>query len=170
MSDAVRILLLADSHLGFDLPVRPRVERRRRGHDFLANYASALQPALDGEVDIVVHAPEYEGFGLVMLEAMAASRPLVVNDAPGGMRELVQHGVNGLVATAGSPIALAEVLLKVVVSPSLRHELGENGRRICEERYSAEVMARRTQEVYEELLRPAKYLSWPRQQRRSSAT
>lgn len=51
----VRILLLADSHLGFDLPVKPRVERRRRGHDFLANYASALKPALDGVVDLVVH-------------------------------------------------------------------------------------------------------------------
>ena len=55
MSHAVRILLLADTHLGFDLPVRPRVERRRRGHDFLANYATALAPALAGEVDVVVH-------------------------------------------------------------------------------------------------------------------
>jgi DNA repair exonuclease SbcCD nuclease subunit len=55
MSD-VRILLLADSHLGFDLPLKPRVQRRRRGHDFLANYAAALKPALDGEVDVVVHA------------------------------------------------------------------------------------------------------------------
>ena len=56
MSDDVRVLLLADSHLGFDLPVRPRSTRRRRGHDFLANYAAALQPALTGEVDLVVHA------------------------------------------------------------------------------------------------------------------
>ncbi|MGH7711905.1 MAG: metallophosphoesterase family protein [Gemmatimonadaceae bacterium] len=55
MSDVIRILLLADTHLGFDLPVRPRIERRRRGHDFLANYATALQPALDGAVDLVVH-------------------------------------------------------------------------------------------------------------------
>lgn len=51
----VRILLLADTHLGFDLPVNPRIHRRRRGHDFLANYAAALQPALTGEVDLVVH-------------------------------------------------------------------------------------------------------------------
>lgn len=51
----LRILLLADSHLGFDLPVRPRVERRRRGHDFLANHERALGPALRGEVDLVVH-------------------------------------------------------------------------------------------------------------------
>jgi exonuclease SbcD len=51
----VRILLLADTHLGYDLPAQPRVQRRRRGHDFLANYATALKPALDGEVDLVVH-------------------------------------------------------------------------------------------------------------------
>jgi DNA repair protein SbcD/Mre11 len=51
----IRILLLADSHLGFDLPTRPRIERRRRGHDFLANYSAALSPALAGEVDLVVH-------------------------------------------------------------------------------------------------------------------
>ena len=54
-SVVIRILLLADTHLGFDLPVNPRINRRRRGHDFLANYATALQPALDGEVDLVVH-------------------------------------------------------------------------------------------------------------------
>ena len=55
MADVIRILLLADTHLGFDLPVRPRVARRRRGHDFLANYATALRPALAGEVDLVLH-------------------------------------------------------------------------------------------------------------------
>ena len=56
MSHDVRILLLADSHLGFDLPAQTRITRRRRGHDFVANYHAALQPALDGEVDLVVHA------------------------------------------------------------------------------------------------------------------
>jgi DNA repair exonuclease SbcCD nuclease subunit len=55
VGNVIRILLLADTHLGFDLPVSPRVNRRRRGHDFLANYATALQPALAGEVDLVVH-------------------------------------------------------------------------------------------------------------------
>jgi DNA repair protein SbcD/Mre11 len=52
---AIRVLLLADSHLGFDLPDRPRSRRRRRGPDFLANYAAALEPALAGTVDMVVH-------------------------------------------------------------------------------------------------------------------
>jgi exonuclease SbcD len=52
---AVRILLLADTHLGIDLPLHPRIERRRRGHDFFANYERALQAARDHAVHAVVH-------------------------------------------------------------------------------------------------------------------
>ena len=53
--DVLRVLLLADTHLGFDLPQRPRVEYRRRGPDFFANTERALAPAHGGEVDLVVH-------------------------------------------------------------------------------------------------------------------
>jgi len=55
MTAEIRILFVADSHIGFDLPQRPRVARHRRGHDFLANYRTALGPAMRGEVDVVVH-------------------------------------------------------------------------------------------------------------------
>lgn len=51
----VRVLLLSDTHLGLDLPTQPRVERRHRGDDFVANYHRALEPAKRGEVDLVVH-------------------------------------------------------------------------------------------------------------------
>lgn len=53
--DLIKILFLSDTHLGFDLPRRPRVKRRRRGPDFFANYERALEPAWRGEVDLVVH-------------------------------------------------------------------------------------------------------------------
>ena len=51
----IRILFLADTHLGFDYAFRPRIERRRRGPEFFANFEHALQPALQGRVDCVVH-------------------------------------------------------------------------------------------------------------------
>ena len=51
----MRVLFVSDTHLGFDLPARPRVERRRRGPDFFACFERALEPALRGEVDVVVH-------------------------------------------------------------------------------------------------------------------
>lgn len=53
--DLIRILFVSDTHLGFDLPRRPRIERRRRGPDFFANFETALEPALRGDVDLVVH-------------------------------------------------------------------------------------------------------------------
>ena len=51
----IRILFLADTHLGFDLPFKPRVQRRRRGPDFFKMFELALEPAHRGEVDVVVH-------------------------------------------------------------------------------------------------------------------
>ena len=54
-SPVIKVLLLADTHLGFDQPLRPRTERRLRGPDFFANTRRALEPALRGEVDLVVH-------------------------------------------------------------------------------------------------------------------
>ncbi|MBW2263399.1 MAG: metallophosphoesterase [Deltaproteobacteria bacterium] len=51
----MRVLFLSDTHLGFDLPMRPRVSMRRRGPDFFANYEMALERALEAGVDAVVH-------------------------------------------------------------------------------------------------------------------
>ena len=51
----IRILFLADTHLGFDFPFKPRVQRRRRGPDFFDMFELALEPAHRGEVDLVVH-------------------------------------------------------------------------------------------------------------------
>ena len=51
----IRILFLADTHLGFDLPIRPRVERRRRGFDFMANFDRVLATAVSERVDCIVH-------------------------------------------------------------------------------------------------------------------
>ncbi|MFC2025933.1 hypothetical protein ACFLUC_01930 [Chloroflexota bacterium] len=56
MTDGIiRILLVADTHLGFDMPFRPRVQKQRRGPDFFANFESALKPALCEQVDLAVH-------------------------------------------------------------------------------------------------------------------
>jgi len=51
----LRVLFVSDTHLGFDMPARPRVDRRRRGPDFFACFERALEPALRGEADVVVH-------------------------------------------------------------------------------------------------------------------
>ena len=52
---SIKLLFLADTHLGYDAPLRPKVQRRRRGDDFFNNYRTALQPAYAGKVDVLVH-------------------------------------------------------------------------------------------------------------------
>ncbi len=54
-SSSFHLVFLADTHLGFDQPVRPRVKRRRRGPDFLANFRRVLAAAVEQQVDLVLH-------------------------------------------------------------------------------------------------------------------
>jgi DNA repair exonuclease SbcCD nuclease subunit len=55
MKDQIKILFFADTHLGYDLPVQPRIQRRRRGEDFFSNYQRILDYALRNKVDLIVH-------------------------------------------------------------------------------------------------------------------
>lgn len=51
----MRVLFVSDTHLGIDMPARPRVTRPRRGEDFFRNFERALDVARRGAVDVVVH-------------------------------------------------------------------------------------------------------------------
>jgi DNA repair protein SbcD/Mre11 len=50
-----KFLFIADTHLGFDYTLHPRIERRRRGDDFFANYYHAIETARRERVDFVIH-------------------------------------------------------------------------------------------------------------------
>jgi glycosyltransferase involved in cell wall biosynthesis len=108
--------------------------------------------AIMEQVDVVVHTPLYEGFGIVVLEAMAAGRPVVANDAPGGIAEMVIHRQTGLVAPAGSSAAVVEALARLARDPAERRRLGQNGRARYEQQFSARAMAERTAAVYRRVL------------------
>ena len=51
----IRILLFADTHLGFDYPIRPRLQQRRRGPDFFANFRRVLDHARETRPDFIIH-------------------------------------------------------------------------------------------------------------------
>ncbi len=104
------------------------------------------------EVDVVVHVPRYEGLPFAVLEAMAAGRPLVVNDSPGAVSEAVVDGETGAVVPARSPAVLAETLARLAADPDERRRLAAGALRRSAEEFSAAVMARRTAELYEAAL------------------
>jgi glycosyltransferase involved in cell wall biosynthesis len=117
---------------------------------FLGFRADARQ--LMKQVDLVAHVPVYEGFGMVVVEAMAAGRPVVGNDAPGGVSEIVVHGETGLIVPTGSAEALAQALAYLVESPQERARLGQNGRVRQQRLFSARSMVERIEETYTHVL------------------
>ncbi len=98
--------------------------------------------------DIFVAPSRFESFGLVFLEAMRESKPVIGCDA-GGMPEVVEHGKTGLLVEPGNVAALIDAIQRLAADPSLRARLGEAGRKSFEKKFSSGRMAEDSRELYE---------------------
>ena len=102
--------------------------------------------------DVAVFPSLYEPFGIVVLEAMAAGTPVVVSDS-GGLAEIVEHEVDGLYAITGSANSLADQVLSILKNDVLARRLRENALQKVQKRYDWRVIAGKTLEVYESVIR-----------------
>lgn len=111
--------------------------------DLMARYRQA---------DIVcAPARGFESFGMVILEAMAASVPVVASDIA-GFRTLITPGHEGLLAPAGDAQGLAAALLTLLHDPERRHRLGEQGHRTAE-RYAWDAVVPHLLDYFDEISR-----------------
>ncbi len=93
-----------------------------------------------------------EAFGVVLLEAMARSKPCIVTAVPGtGMSWVVQDNHNGLVVPPNDPDALAEALKRLAKSRAKCKEMGNAGLTRFTENFTIEVAATQTAKIYREL-------------------
>ena len=111
-------------------------------------------PELLACCDLFVLPSLYEGLPLSILEAMAAGKP-VVSSAIEGTEEAVVDGETGLLVPPGEASALADAIDKILSDPELGSRLGLRGRDRVRMEFSAEVMAKRVGDVYDEILNPA---------------
>ncbi|MBZ5657201.1 MAG: glycosyltransferase [Acidobacteriia bacterium] len=108
-------------------------------------------PAVLASMDVAVLTSDSEGLSNVILEAMAASLPVVAYDV-GGNAELVSQQRGALVA-AGDEAGFADAVQRILLEPSLRQQLGRDARRFAEENFGLERVRNRYLELYETLLR-----------------
>lgn len=101
--------------------------------------------------DVFVFASESEGFGLAVLEAMAAARPVVAFRLP-AIEEFAADGESALLVGRGDVAGLAAAVRKVLADPSLGAALGRAGRATVEQRFPPDAVARTFEEVYDEVL------------------
>lgn len=90
-----------------------------------------------------------EPLGLVALEAMASSTPVVASKK-GGIPLAVKSGYNGFLVRARSAKEIAEKVNKILKNPELEQKLGENARKIVEEKFSWKLISQKFHTVYEQ--------------------
>lgn len=78
------------------------------------------------KADLFVHPTTDDCFPLVLVEAMQYGLPIVTTDE-GGIPDIVEDGVNGLVARRQDPESLADCIEKIVIDAELRLQMGQNG-------------------------------------------
>jgi glycosyltransferase involved in cell wall biosynthesis len=101
--------------------------------------------------EISVTASIYEGFGLPAAEAMACGTPVIATRA-GALPEIVGDDGTGILVPPADPPALAAAIKRLLDDKPLRQRMGESARERIEKSFSWEVAAKKTLEVYRELL------------------
>ncbi len=109
-------------------------------------------PALMKALDVLVLPSHREGFGLVLVEAMAAGAAVIASDTS-AIPEIVTDGVEGLLVPPRDPAALAAAMLRLGSDPALRRRMGEAGHAAARSRFSAERMLDEHDRLLREVIR-----------------
>jgi glycosyltransferase involved in cell wall biosynthesis len=101
--------------------------------------------------DVFAFPSRFEGFPLAVLEALLARSAVVAPDV-GSVAEAVHDNETGLLVPTEDPAALAAAIRRLLAEDNLRRRLGEQGRRLVLEHFTAAHMTRAYQSLYDELL------------------
>jgi glycosyltransferase involved in cell wall biosynthesis len=139
------------------LGIGPReAATRALAHDLGLDGAVVLPGRLEirdwlARADVFVHTSRWEGFGMVLLEAMLASLPVVATRVS-AVPEVVADGETGLLCEPGDDEGVARALTALLDDPQRARALGEAGLARARTEFSVERMAERTLAVYESAL------------------
>ncbi len=151
VKEGEKVVLLLVGGDGLEEQMRPLarelgIEQRIR---FLGvrDDVQALMKAADG----YLMSSAWEGMPMALLEAAASGLPIVSTDV-GGIREVVQQGVNGYLVEARDPDRLAEAIQRLMELPAReRDEMGKRGRRSIENRFGLSAVVDQWEALYTEL-------------------
>ncbi len=143
-----RFVILGEGELREHLE-RQVHEHHLEKHVLLPGFRTDVLGCIKG-FDLFVMSSVTEGLGTSLLDAMACSRPIVATSA-GGIPEIVEDGVNGLLVPPRDAGALAAAIVRALGDADLRARLGRTGFERVRDRFTVERMVSATAEVYERI-------------------
>lgn len=108
-------------------------------------------PEILANCDIFLLTSDSEGFPMVLVEAMASGKPIIATSV-GGVPEIVEDGINGILVAPGDSRAFAEAILKLARDDKLREGMGKRGREKAEKEFNMRTVALKYERLYEKLL------------------
>ena len=118
---------------------------------FLNGRPYHLMPQLYSESDVTVLPSHAEGFGLVLIEAMAMGQPVIATSV-GDIPKIVFDGKDGLIVSPYSPVKLADSIMLLYHDSKLRHRLGMAGRAKVQDEYDLNKILDKVRRIYESVL------------------
>jgi len=106
-------------------------------------------PAVTAALDVAVLPSWREAQGLSILEAMALSRPVVASDV-GGIPEMIEDGVTGLLVEHDNPTALANAIVRLLTDHAFADTIGRAGHDLVHDRFCIELMVKAVEQIYDE--------------------
>ena len=139
-----------------DGPLRSELERMVSDlgmtEDFIFTGFREDIPEVLAALDVLVLSSLKEGLPMILLEGMAMAKPVVATQIE-GISEVVEHGKTGILVPPEDPQALAEGIIALLRDEDKARRMGQAGRKRVEEKFSVDEMVRRTQGVYESMVR-----------------
>lgn len=116
---------------------------------FVGNIADMRKHLSDA--DIFVLPSRSEGFSNAIVEAMAASLPIIATNV-GGNAEAVEDGVNGFLVPPEDPASISAAILRLLANPSQAKKLGAKGKELALAKFTTEAMMSRIIRAYAKLM------------------
>lgn len=104
-------------------------------------------PNICASIDILMHLPEYETFGIVLTEAMAMGKPIISRNV-GGIPEVVRNGENGILINEVNNENIVSSLSKIINNYDLRLRYGQNSLKIVQDNFTIEKTIKNLVEIY----------------------
>jgi glycosyltransferase involved in cell wall biosynthesis len=109
-------------------------------------------PRIISALDVVVHASSTpEPFGIVIIEGMAAGKPVIAT-ASGGVLDIIEDGVNGILVPCQDSDAMAKAIVQIISNPDQANKIGMAGYQCVKNKFTIENQIRALEELYDSIL------------------
>jgi glycosyltransferase involved in cell wall biosynthesis len=148
---AFKILMVGEGQLEDELKNLVQQKGLTQNIEFLPLVAQQKLGELYRQCDAVILVSENEGFGLVLVEAGLTGRPAIASRS-GGITDIVEDGVSGILVELGDVNAIARIMKKLFQDSNLRSRLGEGAYRRAMGTFATPILVNKIYELFKRVI------------------